>query len=385
MKKIYLDNNAATPLAPEAFEAMVPMLKEGYGNPSSVHSHGRTARVCLDQAREQVAGLLNAHPGEIIFTSGGTESDNFAISGAALALKEKGRHIITTEVEHPAVLNTCRNLKDLGFDVDILPVDVQGRVDPELVRSRITNETILITIQHANSEIGTLQPIERIGSITRDRGVLFHSDMVQSAGKLPLDVKRLPVDLVSLSAHKMYGPKGVGALYIRKGCANLLPLIYGGAQERNKRGGTENVPGIVGFGAAVEMAVKSIERDAAHMEVMRERLRRLLVDNIPGIEIFGDAEMRLPNTLCLGFEGVEGQTLMIRLDIEGISVSTGTACSSGSVSPSPVLSALGVSVERIGSMIRISFGRYNTLDEVERVFETLNRLVIENRKKTTVV
>jgi len=364
---------------------MVPMLKEGYGNPSSVHSHGRTARVCLDQAREQVAGLLNAHPGEIIFTSGGTESDNFAISGAALALKEKGRHIITTEVEHPAVLNTCRNLKDLGFDVDILPVDVQGRVDPELVRSRITNETILITIQHANSEIGTLQPIERIGSITRDRGVLFHSDMVQSAGKLPLDVKRLPVDLVSLSAHKMYGPKGVGALYIRKGCANLLPLIYGGAQERNKRGGTENVPGIVGFGAAVEMAVKSIERDAAHMEVMRERLRRLLVDNIPGIEIFGDAEMRLPNTLCLGFEGVEGQTLMIRLDIEGISVSTGTACSSGSVSPSPVLSALGVSVERIGSMIRISFGRYNTLDEVERVFETLNRLVIENRKKTTVV
>lgn len=385
MKKIYLDNNAATPLAPEAFEAMVPMLKEGYGNPSSVHSHGRTARVCLDQAREQVAGLLNAHPGEIIFTSGGTESDNFAISGAALALKEKGRHIITTEVEHPAVLNTCRNLKDLGFDVDILPVDVQGRVDPELVRSRITNETILITIQHANSEIGTLQPIERIGSIARDRGVLFHSDMVQSAGKLPLDVKRLPVDLVSLSAHKMYGPKGVGALYIRKGCANLLPLIYGGAQERNKRGGTENVPGIVGFGAAVEMAVKSIERDAAHMEVMRERLRRLLVDNIPGIEIFGDAEMRLPNTLCLGFEGVEGQTLMIRLDIEGISVSTGTACSSGSVSPSPVLSALGVSVERIGSMIRISFGRYNTLDEVERVFETLNRLVIENRKKTTVV
>lgn len=385
MKKIYLDNNAATPLAPEAFEAMVPMLKEGYGNPSSVHSHGRTARVCLDQAREQVAGLLNAHPGEIIFTSGGTESDNFAISGAALALKEKGRHIITTEVEHPAVLNTCRNLKDLGFDVDILPVDVQGRVDPELVRSRITNETILITIQHANSEIGTLQPIERIGSIARDRGVLFHSDMVQSAGKLPLDVKRLPVDLVSLSAHKMYGPKGVGALYIRKGCANLLPLIYGGAQERNKRGGTENVPGIVGFGAAVEMAVKSIERDADHMEVMRERLRRLLVDNIPGIEIFGDAEMRLPNTLCLGFEGVEGQTLMIRLDIEGISVSTGTACSSGSVSPSPVLSALGVSVERIGSMIRISFGRYNTLDEVERVFETLNRLVIENRKKTTVV
>lgn len=385
MKKIYLDNNAATPLAPEAFEVMVPMLKEGYGNPSSVHSHGRTARVCLDQAREQVAGLLNAHPGEIIFTSGGTESDNFAISGAALALKEKGRHIITTEVEHPAVLNTCRNLKDLGFDVDILPVDVQGRVDPELVRSRITNETILITIQHANSEIGTLQPIERIGSIARDRGVLFHSDMVQSAGKLPLDVKRLPVDLVSLSAHKMYGPKGVGALYIRKGCANLLPLIYGGAQERNKRGGTENVPGIVGFGAAVEMAGKSIERDAAHMEVMRERLRRLLVDNIPGIEIFGDAEMRLPNTLCLGFEGVEGQTLMIRLDIEGISVSTGTACSSGSVSPSPVLSALGVSVERIGSMIRISFGRYNTLDEVERVFETLNRLVIENRKKTTVV
>lgn len=385
MKKIYLDNNATTPLAPEAFEAMVPILKGGYGNPSSVHSHGRTARVCLDQAREQVAGLLNAHPGEIIFTSGGTESDNFAISGAALALKEKGRHILTTEVEHPAVLNTCHHLKGLGFDIDILPVDVQGRVDPELVRSRITNETILITIQHANSEIGTLQPIESIGPIARDRGVLFHSDMVQSAGKLPLDVKRLPVDLVSLSAHKMYGPKGVGALYIRKGCANIFPLIYGGAQERNKRGGTENVPGIVGFGAAVEMAGKYIERDADHMEAMRERLRRLLVDNIPGIEIFGDAEMRLPNTLCLGFEGVEGQTLMIRLDIEGISVSTGTACSSGSVSPSPVLSALGVSVERIGSMIRISFGRYNTLDEVERVFETLNRLVIENRKKITVV
>lgn len=381
MNKIYLDNNATTPLAPEVFEAMVPMLKEVYGNPSSSHSHGRTARVRLDQARDQVAGLFNAHPGEIIFTSGGTESDNFAISGAALSLKDKGRHIITSVVEHPAVLNACLRLEALGFKTEFLPVDRFGKVDPDLLNDRISDETILVSIQHANSEVGTLQPIERIGSIARDRGVLFHSDMVQTAGKLPIDLKNIPVDLASFSAHKMYGPKGVGALYIRKGKSNLLPLIAGGAQERNRRGGTENVPGIVGFGVAAEIVKGEMESTVKHIEGMREHLRVLLADNLSGMEVFGDPEKRLPNTLCVGFEGIDGQTLMIRLDIEGISVSTGTACSSGTVSPSPTLSAMGVPMERIGNMIRMSFGRSNSMDEADRVFEALNRLVHENRAK----
>lgn len=384
MENIYLDHNATTPVDQEVLEAMIPFFRECYGNPSSVHSQGRAARVGLDQAREKVAGLINAHPGEIVFTSGGTESINFAVLGVAQALKEKGRHIIASEVEHPAVINSCRRLSDLGFKVDLLPVDAAGRVDMEVLKRSITDETILITIQHANSEVGSLQPIDLIGSIAKDRGVLFHSDMVQSAGKMPIDLKSLPVDLASFSAHKMYGPKGVGALFIRRGCPKILPLISGGSQERNRRGGTENVPGIVGFGAAAEIAKKRVASDAIHFEAMRKRLESSLLERMTGIEIFTDCGGAiLPNTLCFGFDGVDGQTLMIRLDIEGISVSTGTACGSGSVSPSTVLSAMDVPSGKIASMIRVSFGRNNTLEEAARFFAALQRLVCECREKVS--
>ncbi len=355
---------------------MLPFFGELYGNPSSVHSHGRAVRVRLDQAREMVAGLINARPEEIVFTSGGTESINFAVLGVAQALKENGRHIITSEVEHPAVINSCRQLVALGFKVDFLPVDRHGRIDLDVLKKSITDETILISIQHANSEVGVLQPIDLIGSLAKASGVLFHSDMVQSLGKVPIDVKTLPVDLISFSAHKMYGPKGVGALYIRKGSPKLFSLISGGGQERNRRGGTENMPGIVGFGAAAELTQKRLASDIIHMESMRTRLESLLSEHMAGVEFFTDRDgPRLPNTICIGFDGVEGQTLMVRLDIEGISVSTGTACGSGSLSPSPVLTAMGLPLEKIDGMVRVSFGRNNTLEEVERFFSALQRVV----------
>ena len=355
---------------------MLPFFGELYGNPSSVHSHGRAVRVRLDQAREMVAGLINARPEEIVFTSGGTESINFAVLGVAQALKENGRHIITSEVEHPAVINSCRQLVALGFKVDFLPVDRHGRIDLDVLKRSITDETILISIQHANSEVGVLQPIDLIGSLAKASGVLFHSDMVQSVGKVPIDVKTLPVDLISFSAHKMYGPKGVGALYIRKGSPKLFSLISGGGQERNRRGGTENMPGIVGFGAAAELTQKRLTSDIIHMESMRTRLESLLSEHMAGVEFFTDRDgPRLPNTICVGFDGVEGQTLMVRLDIEGISVSTGTACGSGSLSPSPVLTAMGLPLEKIDGMVRVSFGRNNTLEEVERFFSALQRVV----------
>ena len=385
MENIYLDHNATTPVAPEALEAMIPLLNDTFGNPSSIHSHGRAARVLLDQAREQVGKLINAHPGEIVFTSGGTESINFAIFGVAQALKKKGRHIITSVVEHPAVLNTCHQLIDLGFKVDFLPVDHHGRIDIEALRDLINDETTLISIQHANSEVGVLQPIDDIADIAKERGVLFHSDMVQSIGKLPLDVKKLSVDLVSFSAHKMYGPKGVGALYIKKGVPKLFSLVCGGGQERNRRGGTENIPGIVGFGVAAELAKKRLNSDFKRIEDMRNHLESLIAGQLTGVELFADVSgARLPNTISVGFDAIDGQTLMIRLDIEGISVSTGTACGSGSLSPSEVLSAMNVPLEKIRGMIRISLGRSNTISQVNRFFEILKKMVQDCRETASI-
>jgi cysteine desulfurase len=385
LENIYLDHNATTPVAPEALEAMIPLLNDTFGNPSSIHSHGRAARVLLDQAREKVGKLINAHPGEIVFTSGGTESINFAIFGVAHALKEKGRHIITSVIEHPAVINTCHQLIDLGFKVDFLPVDHHGRIDIDALRSLLKEETTLISIQHANSEVGVLQSIDEIADIAKERGVLFHSDMVQSIGKLPLDVKKLSVDLVSFSAHKMYGPKGVGALYIKKGIPKLFSLICGGGQERNRRGGTENIPGVVGFGVAAELANERLNSDFKRIEDMRNHLESLMTDQLTGVELFADASVpRLPNTISVGFDGIDGQTLMIRLDIEGISVSTGTACGSGSISPSEVLSAMNVPLEKIRGMIRISLGRNNTISEVNRFFEILKKMVQDCRETASI-
>ena len=382
MRKIYLDHNATTPLAPEVLDAMLPVYREGFGNPSSVHSEGRAARVRLDEAREQVAGLIGAEPGEIVFTSGGTESDNFAILGTALAPENKKRHIVTCETEHSAVLNPLKQLEALDYQIERLPVDRLGRVDPECVRNALGDATALVTIQHANSEVGTLQDIQRIGEIVRERGILFHTDAVQSAGKVPLNVKTLPVDLLSLSAHKLYGPKGVGALFIRRGTSPLFALVCGGGQEKKRRGGTENVAGIVGFAKACQLAGEHLERgDVMRLQEMRDRLWDRIQQSVPGAEFFGDSENRLPNTLGCGFEGADGETLLIALDMEGISVSTGSACSSGTGLPSLVLAAMQVPVDRINSSLRFSLGWSNTPDEMDRVTEVLARAVRQSREK----
>lgn len=376
MKPIYLDHNATTPLAPEVLETMLPVLREHFGNPSSIHSHGRFARVRMDEAREQVADLIHAHPGEIVFTSGGTESDNLAVQGAAFALQDKGRHIITSRIEHPAVLNACRALEKLGFEVDYLSVNRFGRVDLEQLQQVVNDKTILITIQQGNSEVGTLQDIRKIGEIARAHGVLFHTDAVQSVGKVPVDVKELPVDLLSFSAHKLNGPKGAGALYLRKGCPKLYPLISGGGQEKKRRGGTENVAGIVGFGKACELAKRQMESPGFnYLERIRDGLYQSITKVVSGVEFYGDRESRLPNTLSLGFEGVGGDTLLMGLDVEGISVSTGSACSSGSPLPSHVLLAMGIPEEKINGSLRFSVGWSNTRDEMEIVSETLRRII----------
>jgi len=385
MNSIYLDHNATTPVHPKVLEAMLPFYGDSFGNPSSSHSKGREARVKMDEAREQVAALLQAHPGEIVFTSGGTESDNMAVYGVAQALRGKGNHILTCKIEHPAILNACAELARQGFEIDTVSVDRYGKIDLAHLQEVITEKTILITIQHANSEVGTLQPIQAIGELARERGVLFHTDAVQSVAKIPVQVSDLPVDMLSLSSHKMYGPKGVGALYIKKGCPALVPLVAGGGQEKKRRGGTENVPAIVGFGVAADIARVGLDDDSSHLKALRKQLIAGIQDNLAGVEFFGHPDECLPNTVSLGFEGVEGQTLMIRLDLEGICVSTGTACSSGSISPSDGLRAMQVAADKINQIIRISLGRNNTEQEIHRVVDCLKRLVGDIRQKMAVV
>ena len=382
MRQIYLDHNATTPVDEDVLAAMLPCYREDFGNPSSVHTRGRAARVRLDMAREQVAALIGAHPAEITFTSGGTESDNLAITGTARALREKGNHIITSRVEHPAVLNTCEELQKEGFVIDYVPVDGYGRIDCDALADRVTDRTILITLQHGNSEVGTLQPIEEIGALARNRKVLFHTDAVQTVGKIAVDTQSLPVDMLSLSAHKMYGPKGVGALYIRRGTPSLAPLLSGGGQEKKRRGGTENVPGIVGLGKAAEVARSRLESDRSHVSQLRNNLHQQIESRISGAKFYGHPDFNLPNTLYLGFDGVEGQSLMIHLDLAGIFVSTGTACSSGSILPSEVLGAMAVPPNEMIQTIRVSLGRGNRPEEINRVVEVLEKAVLEIRSKT---
>ena len=354
MKKIYLDNNATTQLHPEVLEAMLPGLRENYGNPSSIHSFGRSARVQLDEAREKVACLINAHSSEIIFTSGGTEANNLALLGVAFKAKEK--KIITSKIEHPSVLNPCQQLEDQGVKVHYLDVDGLGRIDMDDLESQITESTALISLQHANSETGVLQNIKRASEIARNKGVLFHTDAVQSVAKIPFDLKNYPVDLLSISAHKFYGPKGVGALYLRKGTPALFSPLCGGNQEKKRRGGTENVAGIMGFGKACELANENIS-ETSQLADLRDYFQNEVCQLIPGTELLGDKVNRLPNTLNLGFDGVDGDTLLIALDMEGVAVSTGSACSSGTGLPSPVLRAMGIKHEKINSSIRFSLGR----------------------------
>ena len=381
MHKIYLDHNSTTPVLREVLDVMLPFYKDSFGNPSSIHSEGRAARVCLDEAREQVAELIGARSSEIVFTSGGSESNNFAILGVALALNSKKRHIVTCEVEHAAILNPLKQLEALGFHVDYLPVDNVGRVDPKKVKDALKDSTCLVTIQHANSEVGTLQNIKEIGSLIKNNDILFHTDAVQSVGKLAVNVNDISVDLLSMSSHKIYGPKGVGALFVKRGTPALFSPVCGGGQEKKRRGGTENVPGIVGFGKACKIALDRINKgNLNQLKVMRDLLRNKIEGLIPNVEFYGCSKNGLPNTLSCGFDGADGETLLIALDMKGISVSTGSACSSGTGMPSKVLSALKLPLSKINSSIRFSLGWVNTSEDIGFAVQSLAKAVILSRR-----
>ncbi len=385
LQKIYLDHNATTPVAPEVLDIVVDILRNQMGNPSSVHSTGRSARVLVDEAREQVASLIGASPSEIVFTSGGTEANNFALLGVALAIGKTGGHIVTSQVEHPSILNPCRQLENLGFVVDRLRVDGQGRLDLEALENCLTESTLLVSLQHANSETGVIQDLEKIVRIVKKKGILLHTDAVQSVGKIPIRVQDISVDMLSMSAHKLNGPKGVGALFIRKGSPDLFSPVCGGGQEKKRRGGTENVAGIVGFGKACELAQSRLNsHEFSQLSSLRDHFYQLVASLVSGVEIFGDLENKLPNTLNLGFEGVEGDTLLIGLDMAGVAVSTGSACSSGSGLPSPVLTAMGIPFNKINASIRFSFGWSNTLEEIEKAAKILAQTVLINRTRTSI-
>ena len=371
MKRIYMDHAATTPMAPEVIEAMTKAFVEIFGNASSLHQPGLAARAALEEARERVAGLIGAKAEEVYFTSGGTESDNLAIRGAALANRDRGRHIITTSIEHPAVLEPCRKLEEEeGFEVTYLPVNREGLVEVEALEAAIREDTILISIMHANNEIGTIQPIAEAGEVARSRGIVFHTDAVQTVGKIPAKVDDLGVDLLSISSHKLHGPKGVGALYIRKGTA-IKPIVFGGGHERGMRSGTENVPRIVGLAAAAELAGRNLEEEMARISGMRDRLADYVLERVEDTWVNGSRTKRLPNNLNLGFSYIEGEALLLRLDAKGIAVSTGSACSSKKTVASHVLTAIGLRPQEAHGSLRITLGRENTDEEVDRVGEAI--------------
>lgn len=374
MKKIYFDHNATTPVIEDVFEAMVPYLKEQWGNPSSIHWAGRGTKKAVEDAREKVCGLLGCTPIELIFTSSGTEGDNHAIKGLAYARKDKGNHIITTKVEHPAVLNTCKHLAKDGFEITYLDVDKEGLIDLEALKNAITPKTILISVMYANNETGVVFPINEIGEIAKERGVTFHTDAVQAAGKTPIDLKTLNVDLMTISGHKLYGPKGVAALYARRG-VRLIPLIHGGHHERNRRGGTENVAGIVGFGKAAEIAMRDMDPELAHLASLRDRLEKGMKERIDHIHVNGSPDKRLANTSNISFEFVEGESLLLNLDMKGIAASSGSACTSGSLEPSHVLVSMGMSHELSHGSVRFSLGRSNTIEEIDYLIDIMPPIV----------
>jgi cysteine desulfurase len=380
MKRIYFDHNATTPLEPRVKEALLPFLTENFGNPSSIHYQGQKARMAVEEARSAVARLLGADPGEIIFTGGGTEADNGAIFGAVFKVPDSRKaHVITSPVEHPAVFETCKYLEKSGVAVTYLPVDGSGRIDPGDVKKAIKPETGLITLMLANNETGTLHPVEEVVPIAKEAGVPLHTDAVQCVGKMPLSIERLPVDLLSISSHKFYGPKGVGALYIRKG-QKINPFIHGGHQERGRRGGTENVPSIVGMGRAAELVFEEGEEWGRRMGEVREYLENSLFSNLDNVVLNGHPDHRLPNTINLSFPDLEGESLTMNLDLEGIGVSTGSACTSGTVYPSHVLLAMGLTEERAHSALRISLGKENTKEEADLFLEKIRTIVEKLRK-----
>lgn len=368
MRRVYLDHNASTPVHPEVVAAMLPYLSERFGNPSSIHGFGREARDALEAARETLARFLGVAPEEIVFTSGGTESDNLAIKGVAGA--RPGGHIITSQVEHHAVLRTCEALERAGHAVTYLPVDGDGLVDPEDVRRALRPDTILVTVQGANSEVGTVMPVEEIGRIAADRGIPFHVDGVQTFGKVPFSVREAGIALLSMSSHKIYGPKGVGALYIRRG-TRMVAVQHGGDHERRRRAGTENVPGIVGFARAVELRARDMGPEAARIAALRDRLWRGIQDGVPDVRVNGHPTRRLPGTLNTSFRGIEAESLILALDLKGVAVSAGSACTSGSLEPSYVLTAMGIPPDWALGAIRSSLGGGTTAEDVDYVLEVL--------------
>jgi len=379
MKKIYLDNNATTPLDSRVLEAMLPHLRENYGNPSSIHSLGRSAKAALDKAREQTAGLVSASPKEIVFTSGGSESSNYAIKGAAFTLREKGKnHLVTTSVEHESVLFTFMYLESEGFSVTYLGVDERGMIDLDELGDSITDETALVSCMYANNETGAVMPVREISEIVKDRGVVFHTDAVQAAGKLEIDLDAIRADLMSLSAHKLYGPKGTGALFVRDGAAGellLRTLIHGGGQERGRRSGTENIAGIAGLGEASEIAAGDLSRDRERVKPLRDLLYESISKEIKGVKLNADLQNTLWNTLNLSFLGVRGESLAMNLDLDGIAVSTGSACSEGKVDPSHVLRAMGISKDDASSSVRFSLGRFTDREDIDYVLGKLPGIV----------
>ncbi|MCR3884910.1 MAG: cysteine desulfurase NifS [Methanothrix sp.] len=377
MKRIYMDHAATTPLAPEVLEAMIPYFSQRYGNPSSLHSFGREAREAVEEARAEVAALLNAEPSEIYFTSGGTESDNLAIKGIARRNRKKGRHIITSSIEHPAVLEVCKALTREGFEVTYLPVTKEGLVEVGAVEEAVCEDTILISIMHANNEIGTIQPLEEIGRLAREKEIYFHTDGVQTAGKIPVDVRSLGIDAFSISAHKLYGPKGAGALFIRKG-VRIESIQQGGGHERGMRSGTENVPGIAGLGAAARIAKENMAEESERMRSLRDRMSGWVLKNIEGSWLNGHPDKRLPSNLNFSFRYIEGESLLLHLDALGIAASTGSACSSKKLAASHVLSAIGLSPVDSHGSLRITLGMSNTEEDVDyacrAIFDSVKRL-----------
>jgi len=375
-ERIYLDYAATTPLDPRVLEAMMPYMTEHFGNPNSIHSFGREARRAIDEAREKIAQLLNCQPSEIVFTSGGTESDNLALRGVAEAYRHKGNHIVTTAIEHHAVLRTCKALEDMGFFVTYLPVDEHGLVSPEQVAEAVNERTILVSIMHANNEIGTIEPIAEIVRAVKEKrpDTIVHTDAVQTVGHIPVDIQELGVDLLSFSAHKFYGPKGIGGLFVRKG-VRLVPQITGGGQERNRRSGTENVAAIVGMAKALELAVEEMPTELPRLQALRDELITGVLSRIPETRLNGHPTLRLPHNANFSFRGIEGEALLPQLDLNGIAASSGSACSSGSLEPSHVLLALGLDYELAIGSLRITLGRFTTREHILRLLDLLPKVV----------
>jgi cysteine desulfurase len=377
--RIYLDNSATTRVDDQVIETMIPFMRETYGNASSIHTFGQEARAAVEDARRAVADLLGADTREIVFTSGGTESDNTALWGVFRSEYRPGNHIITTRIEHPAILATCKALESAGAEITYVPVDSVGRVDAEEIAAAIKETTILISVMCANNETGVIQPVEKISAIARERGIILHTDAVQAVGKIPIDVKKLGVDLLSLSGHKFHAPKGIGVLYIRKG-TRLIPFMTGGSHERKRRAGTENVPGIAGLGAAARLALERLPEMGTRVRELRDRLEGRILEQIDGVRINGAPENRLPSITNLSFEGLEGEAAVIAMDLEGVAVSTGSACSSGSLEPSHVLMAMGLRPEVVQGSLRLSLCYHNTEPEIDSAVGTLTRITERLRR-----